>query len=141
VGLRNASCVFNFSGFAKIPALAYLGASFEFCLSTRSTTVPSGPDWYHEIKYDGFCLRVERNGDRVRLITRGGYDWTRRYPWIVEAALKNRTKHFVIDGEAVIFGVDGYSDFNAMHSTFRVLAVDLFFVWRICMCSEMTKQP
>jgi ATP-dependent DNA ligase len=46
----------------------------------------------------------------------GGYDWTKRYPWIVEAALKNRSKHFVIDGEAVILGVDGISDFNALHS-------------------------
>jgi ATP-dependent DNA ligase len=50
---------------------------------------------------------VERNGDRVRLITRGRYDWTKRFPWIVEAALKNRQKQFVIDGEAVILGVDG----------------------------------
>jgi len=33
-----------------------------------------------------------------------------------EAALKNRQKHYVIDGEAVILGVDGYSDFNALHS-------------------------
>jgi bifunctional non-homologous end joining protein LigD len=49
--------------------------SFEFCLPTRSTSVPDGPDWLHEIKYDGYRLRVERNGDRVRLITRGGYDW------------------------------------------------------------------
>jgi len=52
----------------------------------------------------------------VRLITRGGYDCTKRFPWIVEAALKNRQKHFVIDGEAVILGGDGYSDFNALHS-------------------------
>jgi hypothetical protein len=58
----------------------------------------------------------ERNGHRVRLITRGGYDWTKRFPWIVEAALKNRQKHFVIDGEAVILGVDGISDFDALHS-------------------------
>jgi bifunctional non-homologous end joining protein LigD len=48
--------------------------------------------------------------------SRGGYDWTKRYPWIVEAALKNRQKRFVIDGEAVILGVDGISDFNALHS-------------------------
>jgi bifunctional non-homologous end joining protein LigD len=54
-----------------------------------------------------YRLRLERDGDRVRLITRGGYDWTRRYPWIVEAALKKRQKRFVIDGEAVILGVDG----------------------------------
>jgi bifunctional non-homologous end joining protein LigD len=59
---------------------------------------------------------VERDGDRVRLITRGGYDWTKRFPWIVEAALKNRQKRFVIDGEAVILGVDGISDFDALHS-------------------------
>jgi hypothetical protein len=54
--------------------------------------------------------------NRARLITRNGYDWTNRYPWIVEAALKNRQKQFVIDGEAVILGVDGVPDFNALHS-------------------------
>jgi len=107
---------------------------FEFCLPITGTKVPSSPEWLHEIKYDGYRLRVERNGDRVRLITRGGYDWTKRFPWIVESALKNRQKQFVIDGEAVILGVDGYSDFNALHScrhneevplcAFDVLAMD-----------------
>jgi bifunctional non-homologous end joining protein LigD len=93
-----------------------MSKAFEFCLPMIGTKVPAGKDWLHEIKYDGYRLRVERNGDRVRLITRGGYDWTKRFPWIVEAALKNRQKHFVIDGEAVILGVDSYSDFNALHS-------------------------
>ena len=32
-----------------------------------------------------------------------GYNWTDRYPWIVEAACKVRQKQFVLDGEAVIF--------------------------------------
>jgi ATP-dependent DNA ligase len=49
----------------------------------------------------------------VRLITRGGYDWMKRYAWIVEASLENRIKHFVLGGEAVVPGVDGISDFNA----------------------------
>jgi ATP-dependent DNA ligase len=80
--------------------------AFEFCLPTLGKSVPAGPEWFHEIKYDGYRLRIERDGDRVRLITRGGYDWTRRYPRIVEAALKNRQKRFVLDGEAVILGVD-----------------------------------
>jgi bifunctional non-homologous end joining protein LigD len=75
-------------------------SKFEFCIPTRATKVPFGPEWLHEIKYDGYRLRVERNGDRVRLITKGGYDWSKRYPWIVQAALKNRQKHFAIDGEA-----------------------------------------
>ena len=37
-------------------------------------------------------------------------------PWIMEAPRRNRQKHFVIDGEAVILGVNAYSDFNALHS-------------------------
>ena len=90
--------------------------SFEFCLPTRATAVPDGPDWVHEVKYDGYRLRLERDGKRVRLITRGGYNWTDRYPWIVDAARKVRQKRFVIDGEAVVLGVDGVSDFDALHS-------------------------
>ena len=52
----------------------------------------------------------------MRLLTRNGHDWSDRYPWIVESALKNRQKHFVLDGEAVVLGVDGVPDFNALHS-------------------------
>jgi hypothetical protein len=64
----------------------------------------------------------------------GSHPDTKRYPWIVEAALKNRQKQFIIDGEAVVLGVDGISDFNALHSgkhndevqlcAFDVLALD-----------------
>ena len=93
-----------------------MSKAFDFCMPTRGTKVPHTPDWIHEIKYDGYRLRLERDGDRVRLFTRNGYDWTKRYPWIAEAALKNRQNQFVIDGEAVILGVDGRSDFDALHS-------------------------
>ena len=90
-----------------VPAVSTMPRTFDFCLPTKATTVPDTPDWLHEVKYDGYRLRLERDGDRVRLITRGGYNWADRYPWIVEAALKNRVKQFVIDGEAVVLGVDG----------------------------------
>ena len=90
--------------------------AFEPCLPTRGTKVPAGPDWLHEIKQDGYRLIVQREGQRARLFTRNGYDWTDRYPLIVEAALKNRASSFVIDGEAVLLGVDGISDFNGLHS-------------------------
>jgi bifunctional non-homologous end joining protein LigD len=107
---------------------------FDFCLPTNGKAVPAGPEWFHEIKFDGYRLRVERDGNRVRLITRGGYDWTKRFPWIAEAALKNRRSQFVIDGEAVILSINGMSDFSALHSrkqnhevqlcAFDVLAMD-----------------
>src|SRR5215831_5344850 len=101
-------------------------AWFDFCLPTRSTIVPTGADWLHEVKYDGYRLLVIRDGDRVRLITRGGYNWTDRYPWIVETALKNRHRQFVIDGEAVILGFDGVSDFDGLHSRQREEEVQLY---------------
>ena len=90
--------------------------AYELCLATASKQVPSGPEWIHEVKHDGYRMLVIRENDRVRLLSRNGSDWTTRYPWIAEAALKNRQKHFVIDGEAVILGIDGISDFNALHS-------------------------
>jgi len=49
------------------------------------------------VKYDGYRLRLERDGHRVRLITRGGYNRADPYPCIAEAALKNRQKRFVIE--------------------------------------------
>ncbi|MEH2672396.1 hypothetical protein IF803_36890 [Bradyrhizobium sp. UFLA06-06] len=90
------------------------GASTAAAISARRTA--PGPDWIHEVKHDGHRMLVIRENERVRLLSRNGSDWTKRYPWIAEAALRNRQKRFVIDGEAVILGVDGISDFNALHS-------------------------
>ena len=51
----------------------------------------------------------------MRLFTRNGHDWSGRFPLITET-LRNRNSSFVIDGEAVLLGVDGRSDFNGLHS-------------------------
>jgi bifunctional non-homologous end joining protein LigD len=100
--------------------------AFEPCLPTRGTKVPAGPDWFHEIKHDGYRLIVQREGKRVRLLTRRGYDWSDRYPLIVEAALRLRKTSFVIDGEAVVLGPDGVSDFDALHGGKRHADVRLY---------------
>jgi bifunctional non-homologous end joining protein LigD len=90
--------------------------AFEPCIPTPGKTVPSGADWIHEVKHDGYRLIVQREGKRVRLFTRNGHDWSDRFPLITEAALRNRISSCVIDGEAVLLGVDGRSDFNGLHS-------------------------
>jgi hypothetical protein len=76
---------------------------FEPCIPTPGTKVPVYPDWIHEIKHDGYRLIVQKDHKRVRLFTRNGHDWT-----------ENRSSSFVIDGEAVLLGVDG--DFDGLHS-------------------------
>ena len=91
-------------------------SAFEPCIPTKAAKVPNRPEWIHEVKHDGYRLMVQRDGKRVRLFTRNGHDWSSRYPRIVEAALRNRNSSFVLDGEAVLLGVDGVSDFNGLHS-------------------------
>jgi ATP-dependent DNA ligase len=87
-----------------------------FCIPTAKTTVPAGPDWIHEVKYDGYRVRVESGAQRRPRTSafqeRPGLD---QYPWIVETARKIRKSWFILDGEAVVLGVDGISDFNALH--------------------------
>src|SRR5438552_3066435 len=89
---------------------------FEPCIPTRATTVPTGADWLHEIKHDGYRLIVRREGERVKLYTRRGYDWSDRFPLISAAAKRLRTSSFVIDGEAVWLDDAGLSHFDRLHS-------------------------
>jgi bifunctional non-homologous end joining protein LigD len=71
---------------------------------------PSGANWVHEIKHDGYRLIVRRDGAAVRLYTRKGNDWTARLPAIATAAERIKAKSFTIDGEAVVVGPDGCHD-------------------------------
>ena len=92
----------------------------EPCQPSKAERPPSGSLWLHEIKHDGYRLMVRRDGSRVRCFTRNGHDWADRFPAIVEAAQHLvRAKSFLIDGEAVIVGDDGMSDFRALRSKRR----------------------
>jgi bifunctional non-homologous end joining protein LigD len=85
------------------------------CIPSPAPKPPSGPDWVHEVKHDGYRLIVRRDGETVRLFTRRGYDWTGRYPAIASAAAKTRAQSFTLDGEAVVCGDDGVAIFDALH--------------------------
>jgi hypothetical protein len=57
----------------------------EPCLPSTAERPPSGPDWVHEIKHDGYRLMARRDPVGIRLLTRRGNDWTTRFALIVEA--------------------------------------------------------
>jgi bifunctional non-homologous end joining protein LigD len=84
------------------------------CIPTRAYQAPVGPDWVHEIKHDGYRLQVRREGERVRLFSRHGHDWTERYPAIAAGASSLRARSFTLDGEAVVCGPDGIAIFDAI---------------------------
>jgi hypothetical protein len=87
---------------------------------------PSGPDWVHEVKHDGYRLIVRRDGEVVRLFTRRGYDWTERDPAIADAAAQVKARSFTLDGEAVVCGVTSGVNFTQnqrMASSSRAFAM------------------
>ncbi len=86
------------------------------CLPTRAYAVPDGPQWVHEINHDGFRLIVRREGDRVRLFTRHGYDWTDRAPGIVDAVHSLRVKSVTLDGAAVLHDTNGVTNLDRLRS-------------------------
>jgi ATP-dependent DNA ligase len=55
------------------------------CLPSARSKPPTGSTWVHEIKHDGYRLMARRDGKRIRLFTRHGYDGSKRYPLIAEA--------------------------------------------------------
>jgi hypothetical protein len=57
----------------------------EPCQPSNALKPPIGAGWIHEIKHDRYRMMAQRSGDRVRLITRNGYDWSERYPAVTKA--------------------------------------------------------
>jgi bifunctional non-homologous end joining protein LigD len=91
-----------------------VSAFVEPCLPSPADRPPSGRDWIHEIKLDGFRMMVRRDPAGVRLITRYGNDWSGRFPLIAEAAGGLRARSFLIDGEAVACDGDGTPCFDRL---------------------------
>jgi hypothetical protein len=69
------------------------------CLPTSAAQPPSGAMWLPEIKHDGFRVIARKNAERVKLYSRPGNDLTYRFPLIVEALARLRSRSCIIDGE------------------------------------------
>jgi ATP-dependent DNA ligase len=82
------------------------------CLPTKTDKLPSGSQWLHEIKHDGFRIIARKTGAQVRLYSRPGNDLTRRFPLIAETLTSLRSRSCIIDGEAVACDDNGVASFD-----------------------------
>jgi bifunctional non-homologous end joining protein LigD len=90
-------------------------ASFiEPCLPSPAEKPPSGSNWIHEIKHDGFRLMARRDPVGIRLITRRGNDWTTRFPLVLEAVNHLKVRSCLTDGEVVCCDDRGLAVFQAL---------------------------
>jgi len=86
----------------------------EPCLALLAPKAPTGDEWCFEIKWDGYRLAVHIERGKVRILTRGGHDWTSRFPTIAHDALEMGLDSAILDGEAVVLDDRGASDFGAL---------------------------
>src|SRR5262249_49983656 len=96
-----------------VVASPYLGCRVHRAVPpTKTDKLPSGSQWLHEIKHDGFRIIARKNGAQVRLYSRPGNDLNRRFPLIVETLARLRSRSCIIDGEAVACDDNGVASFN-----------------------------
>jgi bifunctional non-homologous end joining protein LigD len=85
-------------------------------LATLVAAPPSGDEWLHEIKYDGYRIGARVRKGRATLYTRNGNDWTDAFPRIAAAIEKLGLGDALIDGEAAMVLPDGRTSFQAMQN-------------------------
>jgi bifunctional non-homologous end joining protein LigD len=81
-------------------------------LPTKTDRLPSGDLWLHEIKHDGFRIIAREKGAQVRLYSRPGNDLTHRFPLIVNALARLRSRSCIVYGEAVACDDNGVASFD-----------------------------
>ncbi|MFL6750421.1 MAG: DNA ligase D [Sphingomicrobium sp.] len=95
-------------------------------LATLVDAIPTGNDWLHEYKYDGYRLLISTAGGAATAWTRKGNDWSDKFRSIVRAAAK-LPAGCLIDGEAVALDKKGKPSFQLLQSTLKGGDADLAF--------------
>jgi ATP-dependent DNA ligase len=65
-------------------------------------TIPTGPNWQYEPKWDGFRCLGFRDGEEIDLQSKSGQPLGRYFPEVIAAVAALKAKKFVLDGEIVV---------------------------------------
>jgi bifunctional non-homologous end joining protein LigD len=95
---------------------AAMPAEVEPQQATLVAQPPEGDEWLHEMKFDGYRILARLDGGRVRLTSRGGHDWTERFPDIAAALKELPLRRALFDGEATVVLADGTTSFSALQN-------------------------
>ena len=115
----------------KAPYLGFI----ESALATQVDRVPSGTRWIHEIKFDGYRVQLHIADEAIKIFTRRGHDWTRRFKKIAADAYEINAGSAIIDGEVVVPSHDGTTDFSVLQNELKgkstkivMVAFDLLYL-------------
>jgi bifunctional non-homologous end joining protein LigD len=117
----------------------------EPCLATLVDKAPESGNWIHEIKFDGYRVQARLDNGRVKLLTRRGLDWTKKFPAIAEAVATLPAKTALLDGELVVEANDGVSNFSLLQQDLKDERTDrmTYYVFDLMYCDgeDFRQQP
>ena len=96
-----------------------LPAFVEPALAKLVESAPSGTNWLHEIKLDGYRMQARIDGGEVQLLTRKGLDWTAKFKPIANALKGLKLPSALLDGEIVVEDEAGVSSFSALQQELK----------------------
>ena len=88
-------------------------------LALESNSPPKEGGWLHELKMDGYRIQARKSQGKVVLLTRSGLDWTHRVPAVAAAVARLAPKSVTLDGEVVVLGADGTTNFADLQASFQ----------------------
>jgi bifunctional non-homologous end joining protein LigD len=114
-------------------------------LATLHDAAPSGPDWLHEIKFDGYRIEARLDRGEVKLLTRKALDWTNRFERIADAVAALPAQTALLDGELVVENDNGISSFAMLQNDLKEGRGDRFVYWVFDLLyldgRDLTKEP
>jgi len=84
------------------------------CLPTLRREPPLGDGWVHEVKFDGWRLQLHKQGNHVAIFSKGGHDFTGRFPGIEAAFLFFPARTAIVDAELTACDAEGMPDFSGL---------------------------
>lgn len=77
--------------------------------------LPANGNWLFEVKYDGYRAQAAIAGDRVRIYSSSGIDWTgKQFAWLAPAFRDLGPGPLLIDGEVCALDEAGRPDFSRL---------------------------
>jgi bifunctional non-homologous end joining protein LigD len=83
-------------------------------LATLVKEPPSGMQWLHELKFDGYRMLCRVDRGKVTFWSRNGKDWTEKFPGVAEAVRSLSVTNAILDGEIVVVDAQGRSSFQKL---------------------------
>jgi bifunctional non-homologous end joining protein LigD len=108
----------------KAPYLGFI----EPALASSIEKVPGGNRWIHEIKFDGYRVQVHLVNEAVKVFTRRGNDWTKRFKKIADEACHISAGSAIIDGEIVVPAANGITDFSVLQNELKAKSTKIVMV-------------